>query len=1089
MNKISIKIILLLLILPNIIFSAQINARAADKKDDQFIKYLTSREKPYIFKEHKLKNGKGGFVDAALCRSFYDPLCNPPVPYTKIRKGGEQFAIDAVRVDTGRDEIVYVISDSDNKPYGPADGFEDGLGNSAFMYDQAMTIFCLIDAGMTDYAQKIINTYAGKVFIMFDGYQYEEKHPRDQGEWLAPVAHNMIALSFDKFQDNGQIPKELDSYDSRAPGYPLLSPGYEFGYTVYGNMAAIDDKADFPRVTEFNDYLDSDDIEHLKELGIDPATLPHPEEGFFYGAFWPYGMFCNVYDIDKVIDEGADIPKSTTRLWPDQLVGYSKYFMNYEYVYREWGSYSGDNLWLCLSILFYTYKTGDTSYLPTAYKVLDTIVDNLQDFNGGIHFGYYGPLETTPEATEHSLDWMFCWNWIEKLKAKGLIDNDHYKTYKEVTYGNLNINPPDIKILNVVDLPDDDKAVKGARWMLQFMGIPYSIINIRAGDVNPPILGTKVLILPNTPVSKLKCVTKLQEFMDKGGCVFGTCRAALYNSLFGVKFLGVQEVGPIQNFGRNIVITKIYKDGIDNPSEMMDVNENYMPDLSEAQKEPDEIDNWEELDGRLTFAFEAAPPYENILVWSSPDYKRSRLVYYLHDQGTGEVRGPISELNSGHTPNISAKEERTNNSGNPISTNHYTIIPILYGANEDGKISLLQASVDLDGIENWDYLTYKYEPVGDFLYFKKHGKNNEGKSIYFRGDIFDFFYNVMTQQEVKGIKYSPYISTYIPNMKAHSQILENALTWFFTKDLEPYYTVHKPYSITPLENIKTYKDDKTAGNLSAYLWRSKNLKHLGVKNFLEHSVWGNADYGVRLPPGYIETGRDDDGDGAADDLYYEKPWLCDARTWGSPDTWERGKMFIRGQFDFVKALDTIASWAAIYFIEEGDISLARDMMKEAERLMRVTVTDGNKEISAYEYWDLPNNAFDDDFGDAIWLEGTGQMAYCYKLLGDYEKSIELIKAIYDTSYEFPTGARGVPYSWPKNNVIDTRGPDVIDDVVREDALCLAATTWAYLAKNEVEIFAKAHFPRKTLDKKRKALLDKLQFSTQSESVFSNQNEQ
>ena len=157
--------------------------------------------------------------------------------------------------------------------------------------------------------------------------------------------------------------------------------------------------------------------------------------------------------------------------------------------------------------------------------------------------------------------------------------------------------------------------VKGANWIpadnvLSWLGDnDYDKLIERAYDatsLNLPT-GCDVLILPETPYQYLGSSLKaaINDFAEGGGKIFATGQSALdigeTDNPLGVEVDDMETVGgttggkyPIKNACRNIVISKIYKDGIDNPATAVDENLNGTFDASEANTEPTEIDNWEE---------------------------------------------------------------------------------------------------------------------------------------------------------------------------------------------------------------------------------------------------------------------------------------------------------------------------------------------------------------------------------------------------------------------------------------------------------------------------------------------------------------
>lgn len=299
-------------------------------------------------------------------------------------------------------------------------------------------------------------------------------------------------------------------------------------------------------------------------------------------------------------------------------------------------------------------------------------------------------------------------------------------------------------------------------------------MEITSTDVSIDLENTQVLILPSTPLEDMANEIRegIRSFILEGGSIFGSCRAGINNDLFGVSFEGIKET----DASKSLVVDKVYKDGVDNPSTIIDLNQNGLPgDIDEEiDTEPDEIDNWEESDGRLNFVYSASDPYSEFLIWSSPDHKRSRLSYYLNDQSSGWEFG-------GHTPNILKGEDRQHNYGNDITTDKYAFGPTNHGANDHGRIKILRAKFIPNNVSPSDD-AFNYETFGETLYFNQQG---QGKTLFFVGDIFEYIYRIISSQ-----MHNPYSSTYQPRMKSTSQILENALTWFFTTDLEPIYTIH-----------------------------------------------------------------------------------------------------------------------------------------------------------------------------------------------------------------------------------------------------------------------------------------------------------
>lgn len=229
---------------------------------------------------------------------------------------------------------------------------------------------------------------------------------------------------------------------------------------------------------------------------------------------------------------------------------------------------------------------------------------------------------------------------------------------------------------------------------------------------------------------------------------------------------------------------------------------------------------------------------------------------------------------------------------------------------------------------------------------------------------------------------------------------------------------------------------------------------MGVRNFLERSVWAGSEDGLLMAPGANQPNLDNNGDGKPDDWRYESAATVSPEEWPDPYLWTRQEAFIRGQLDWVKATD-LSSWGALYWLLQEEKEKAEALMDHADKLMKVSVVNQNGHpVTAFEYWDLPGSGEDpdmDDFGESIWLEGTAQMAYSYSLLSEEEKAAAFMAACEDpqVAYGFPGGEKGVPYAWPRNMIIDKGGPGDADDVEREDALSIASTTWTYIAKHKV----------------------------------------
>lgn len=335
-----------------------------------YLAYLLSAEDPWIWVENELKDGQGGIIEAGLVRSFYDPNTIPGRDYTKLRKGGEQYALDTTKTPEG----FRVISDSENlepKTSGATpDGFEDGLGDASSLYDVAMTVICFTHAGRINEVRKILDLYSRKVFIMLDSNANSPDHPLDQGELFTAVPSDIIGISFDKYSDTGNIPGQFDPEDSRLTGYPRLAPGYEFGAYLWQGGGRLDDSLDMPRASEFNDNMDVDDP---------TPYFPYNEKGVFYRAFWPYTLFFRWIDLDTSVSEGS--LGEAQRLLPDKVIGYSPLWEDNENKHRSYETSTGDDLWLVLSILYYTAQTEDARYLHVAYQIMDTIGD-ISFYNG-----------------------------------------------------------------------------------------------------------------------------------------------------------------------------------------------------------------------------------------------------------------------------------------------------------------------------------------------------------------------------------------------------------------------------------------------------------------------------------------------------------------------------------------------------------------------------------------------------------------------------------------------------------------------------------------------------------------------------------
>ena len=801
---------------------------------DEAAEYIQSASDPEIFMEHSINDGEGGSKDIGLVRSFYDPNCVPGVDYTSLVSPEDQFALDNVKVQDSGGVWHRAMSDSENSAGGSADGYDDGLGNAASLYDNAMAVISLVSEGNTAEAEKIMDGFLKTVYIMFDNDETGEAHPnaspgnpiKDQGEDFTICPAMVLGLSFDVWKENS-APADLlfqEDEDTRVPGYPRMAPGHEYGIWVNDTenptWAGVDDAIDAPRVSEISDEGDEDD----------PGTVeiaPYHEEGYYHRSFFPYMLFFQWYNVDTPQTAGSE---DAQRMDPDKLIPYSEYFTN-EFNFKDYTVSVGDNLWMVLAMLYYTNAQNDGKYLPAVYKIMDTVVDNLIDFNGGIHYGYYGSHGILPTSTEHCLDFAFAWNWIDRLHDKGLVDAEHWERYKKAMEGTVSLSFDDIVVLDIDSgsyATQDDEAVLGAHYLMKFTGIPHSVLTVAhdAASLDLPA-ECEVLVLPETPFRDLGqgLRSAINSFAESGGKIFATGRTALdigeQNNPFGVSFASMKTVGgttggknPIDGACRNMVVSKVYKDGIDNPSAALDVNLNGNFEESEKDTEPSEIDNWEEGLGNMLFAYEAAEEYRHILLWAFPDFNKSRLTHFIADIGDNH-----HALNGGTTPNLAAGEDRDGNEGNNLTCKYFADGPTVYEANEWGHIAMLQGKADVEGpgdpAEGYDYAD-KMET----LYFNQPSDGNaQGKTVYFIGDMFGFFYKCIYHETVDGVPFSPYKGGLLTAFTTHAQIMENALQWFFTEDLDPVYTTRDPYGTNTVyaehiggETGHFFEDYNTFGN-------------------------------------------------------------------------------------------------------------------------------------------------------------------------------------------------------------------------------------------------------------------------------------
>ena len=794
---------------------------------DDNIGYITSTSSPKIFVEQSMDDGESGTYDIGLVRSFFDPNSSAPTNYTTLVDPGDQYAMDSIKVkDSGT--WYRLMSDSNNTSTGSADGYEDGVGNASSLYDNGMSIIALTAAGETAKAEKIIKGFvAGSIYTLMDDDSTGEAHPdgtaqnpiKDQAVRVTANPAFQHGMCFDVWKEASTTNDEYfqDDEDERLAGYPRLAPGHEYGIIVNDpenpTWAGIDFDLDVPRVAEIDDISDADE-EGTEEL------YPYLEDEFYHRSLYAYSLFYQWYDADAKYSAGTE---DAERMSPDKLIPYSSRWDNEEYTYKDYTVGVGDNLWLVIGVLYYSSKTDTSTYLPVAYNILDTIVDNLQDFNGGVHFGYYGSHEVTSTSTEHCLDFAFAYHWIEKLYNDGLVDSTHYNRYKDAYDGTLTLTSNDVVILDIntgTYSTSDDKAVSGADYMLKHLAIPHTTQTCAydASSLSLPT-GCDVLILPETPFQYLGSALKaaINDFAEEGGKIFATGASAVdigsTNNPFGVEFDDMQTVGgttgdlePIAYGGRNIVISKVYKDGHDNASTAVDINQNGIYDASEADNEPTEKDNWEEGLGNLHFAYTPPDPYDYILLWSFPDYKKSRLTYFLQDIGDND-----HALNGGNTPNLADGDSRTSNEGNAITVKQYAKTPTIYSANEWGHLPMLIAKIDLEGRDSYS-TDYSYDDGEiETLYFNEPSDGTDtGKVIYFVGDMFTFFYDCINHNTVDGVKFSPYNTSYFPSFQTHAQVLENALTWFYTDGLDPVYAVRDPYGTT------TVYSENQAGEMGYY---------------------------------------------------------------------------------------------------------------------------------------------------------------------------------------------------------------------------------------------------------------------------------
>jgi len=180
--------------------------------------------------------------------------------------------------------------------------------------------------------------------------------------------------------------------------------------------------------------------------------------------------------------------------------------------------------------------------------------------------------------------------------------------------------------------------------------------------------------------------------------------------------------------------------------------------------------------------------------------------------------------------------------------------------------------------------------------------------------------------------------------------------------------------------VPTYQQEIEAGNVTPYIWRNKNLAHLGLTHYLENAVWADSENYLRLPPGVYEDSEydngyeDDYGTPLPDDIAYEMDQIITTQ-WPAPSNWARKKIFIRGELDFAKATD-LYTWGAAYWLDKPtpNTTNASDLLDNCEDLFTVTVYSSDAEdtnialncSATASSWDAsnvtPDKAFDGDGG-------------------------------------------------------------------------------------------------------------------------------
>jgi len=153
-----------------------------------------------------------------------------------------------------------------------------------------------------------------------------------------------------------------------------------------------------------------------------------------------------------------------------------------------------------------------------------------------------------------------------------------------------------------------------------------------------------------------------------------------------------------------------------------------------VDSEPTERDNWEEGAGNMLFAYTAADPYDYILIWAYPDFKKSRLTYFVSDIGDR-----WHALNGGKTPNLGGGEGRTINEGNSLTCKYFAKTPTIYTANEWGHIPVVLAKVDLEGIDEWtDSYSYNDGEIETVYFNEPTDGTNTGKRFFLWAIYSDF---------------------------------------------------------------------------------------------------------------------------------------------------------------------------------------------------------------------------------------------------------------------------------------------------------------------------------------------------------------